>query len=381
MIEQLEYASRIRRLAGEMQTNNIDAVLLTGESNIDYFSGFRHHAPWTLFSRPFFEIISSDGRAALLTHQFLEPEARRTSAVEDVRSYAQSGGAPIGEIRALLKDLGMKGGRLGMELGNEQRLGISIEDFYQIEQLPGLRIADVSQSIWKLRMIKSAAEIDLLTKSSEITAQALQACFESARPGMTEEEVGRIAAERMMHFGADRPGFVLMTSGTGNYGVLSGKPTKRILGKNEMLWIDMGAVYKGYWSDFCRAAYFGPPSAELDRQQQIINDVNRAAIEAATVGHTLRDVASAALDAFHKRGINVNLGAGRIGHGIGLMSTEPPHVALYDMTPCEEGLVFTIEPRFVTDYGVFNCEELVVVTLKGPRVLTSSPRYIRYNLN
>jgi Xaa-Pro aminopeptidase len=380
MIEQSEYVSRIQRLAMEMQTSHIDAVLLTGESNIDYFSGFRHHAPWTLFSRPFFEIISSDGRAALLTHQFLEPEARRTSAVADVRSYAQSGSAPIGEIHSLLQDLGIKGGRLGLELGNEQRIGISVEDFYKIVQLPDVRITDVSRSIWKLRMIKSPAEIDLLTKSCEITGKAFEACFEAAHPGMTEEEVGRIAAERMVHLGAERPGFVLMTSGAGNYGVLSGKPTKRVLQKNEMLWIDMGALYQGYWSDFSRAAYFGPRSVELDRHQQIINDVNRAAIEAAMIGNTLRDVATAALDAFREHEIDVNLGSGRIGHGIGLMSTEPPHVALYDATPCEEGLVFTIEPRFVTNSGVFNCEELVVVTHKGPKVLTSCPRHIRYKI-
>jgi Xaa-Pro aminopeptidase len=74
----------------------------------------------------------------------------------------------------------------------------------------------------------------------------------------------------------------------------------------------------------------------------------------------------------------VDLGKGRVGHGMGLMSTEPPHVALYEETVCEEGLAFTIEPRITNQNGVFNCEELLVVTKTGVEVLTTSPRNITY---
>jgi len=160
--------------------------------------------------------------------------------------------------------------------------------------------------------------------------------------------------------------------------VLSGKPTDRKLQKDEMLWIDMGAIYKGYWSDFCRAAVLGKPSPKLDSGQNIIREVNQACIEAAKIGATMRQVAEAGEAALCKNGIDIKLGDTRIGHGIGLMSTEPPHVALYDDTRCEEGLVFTIEPRFVTEDAVFNCEELVVVTGPGPRVLTSAARDLCY---
>jgi Xaa-Pro aminopeptidase len=377
MIPASEYQERVKRFAAGMRQAGLDAVLLTAESNIDYFSGYRHHAPWTLFARPFFTIISADGRGILLTHTFLEPEARRTSSLE-VRSFSQSGGAPVSLLAEILRELGLTQGALGMELGYEQRLGISIEDFRKIEALPGVHVRDVSELIWRLRMIKSPAEIELLTKSAEITTEAFRASFEAARPGMTEADLGRIAAERMMHLGAERPGLILVTSGRGNYGILSGKPTDRKLQRDEMVWMDMGAVYKGYWSDFCRAAYLGSHSDELDNGQAIINDVNRAATEASVVGNTMRDVAAAAESAFAKNGLDVKIGQGRIGHGIGLMSTEPPHVALYDETVCEDGLVFTIEPRFVTDNGVFNCEELILVTKSGPKVLTSAPRDLQY---
>jgi Xaa-Pro aminopeptidase len=60
------------------------------------------------------------------------------------------------------------------------------------------------------------------------------------------------------------------------------------------------------------------------------------------------------------------------------MSTEPPHVALYDDTLCVEGLTFTIEPRFVRPHGIFNCEELLVITSSGAEVVTDAPREITY---
>jgi Xaa-Pro aminopeptidase len=379
MISKAEYASRIDKLAARLRAAGIDGVLLTAESNIDYFSGFRHHAPWTLFARPFFQIISADGRSALLAHTFLEPEMRRTAAVSDIRTFSHSGDAPVAQLHAMLRELGITGGKLGMELGYEQRLGISVNDFQRLQgELGELTIVDASMLIWSLRIIKSKAEIELMRKSAEVTQAAFAAAFGAAKPGMSEIEVARVCAATMVEGGAERPGFILMTSGSGNYGVLSGKPTERRLGKDEMLWIDMGAVVNGYWSDFCRAAYFGKPSRAIDEAQQIILDVNRAMIEATRPGVPVRHVAEAAARAFRASGHAVDLGSGRIGHGMGLMSTEPPHVALYEETICEEGLVFTIEPRITNELGVFNCEELLVVTNTGVEVLTAAPRDITY---
>lgn len=379
MIEKAEYLQRIQKLAARMRKTGVDGVLLTADSNIDYFSGFRHHAPWTLFARPFFQIISADGRSAQLAHTFLEPEMRRTSAVSDIRTFAHSGDAPVDQLRSIMAELGIKKGKLGMELGYEQRLGINILDFRRIESgLKELEITDVSMLLWQLRMIKSPAEIEMMRKSAAVTAAAFKACFAAAKPGMTEIEVCREAADTMVREGAERPGFILVTSGTENYHVLSGKPTSRKLAAGEMLWIDMGAVVNGYWSDFCRAAYFGNPNSILEDSQKMILEVNQAMIDATRPGQPVSKVAEAATAAFRRRDITVDLGKGRVGHGMGLMSTEPPHVALYEETVCEEGLAFTIEPRITNRNGVFNCEELLVVTKTGVEVVTDSPRSITY---
>lgn len=374
-IERDEYLQRIARLAELARKEGLAGVVLSGESNVDYFSGFRHHAPWSLFARPLFELISADGRAVFVTHAFLEAEMRRTAVVQDIRTYTRSGAAPIGLLAETLKEMGADSGWLGAELGSEQRLGMSWQDFVALQRaLPRVDFVDCALLLWRLRMKKSPSEIVLMRRACEITALAYAACFQAARAGVSEREVSRIAAETMVHHGAERPGFIIVSSGPESYGRLSGKPTERRLQSGDMLWMDMGAVYDGYWSDFSRAGIVGVPSQEHLRMQEAILDVNRACLDAVKIGEPVKRIAEAAESAFRRLGMDVQVGEGRIGHGLGLMSTEPPHVAHYEDTLLEEGLVLTIEPRILASCGIFNVEEIFVVTPQGPDLLTAASR-------
>jgi len=374
-MERDEHLRRIAALGGNLKAAGIDGILLSGEHNIDYYAGFRHHAPWSLFARPYLAAINADGRAALVTHGFLAEEMRRAGAIEDIRVYTRSGTAPVELIAATLRELGLGSGRIGAELGYEQRLGMSVEDFAALgKALPAASFVDASALIWRQRMVKSPAELALLRRAAAITARAFEACFAAARPGVSEIELAALAAETMIREGADRPGFVLVISGEGNYRRLSGKPSARRLAPGDMLWIDMGAIYQGYWADFCRAAVIGEASREQLETQKALLEVNQACLDAVRPGAPVKNVAAAAEKAFRARGYDVHIGDGRVGHGMGLMATEPPHVALYEETVMEEGLFFTIEPRVIRDCGVFNCEEGLVVTARGAELVTEAPR-------
>ena len=73
-------------------------------------------------------------------------------------------------------------------------------------------------------------------------------------------------------------------------------------------------------------------------------------------------------------GLEFSFAAGRSGHGLGLMSTEPPHIAAYDATPLAAGMTFTMEPGWVDQsLGVFVAEENVVVGADGCQPLTVTP--------
>jgi Xaa-Pro aminopeptidase len=68
--------------------------------------------------------------------------------------------------------------------------------------------------------------------------------------------------------------------------------------------------------------------------------------------------------------------SGRIGHGLGLQSTEPPNVSLTDPTILDVGMVITIEPAIVLDYGNYQVEQNVAVTEKGFEILSRAPHGI-----
>jgi len=372
-----EYVRRTRQLAAELREAGLDGVLLSAETNIDYFSGYRHHAPWTLFARPFFQLITADAKALLLGHSFLTPEMARTAAVGDIRAYQRSGEG-IEAVADCLHELGLTGGKLGMEFGAEQRLGITQQELETLRaNLPSTVLVDAADLLWRLRMVKSPAEQALMQKSAAITAAAMATGFDRAAAGTNERDIARALGETMMREGADRPGFIMMASGVENHHVLSGKPTDRALQPGDMLWMDLGTVYDGYWSDFCRAGIVGEPTAKQRDCQSVILAVNEACLDAVIPGRPISDIAIAAERAFSKCGLSVEVGTGRIGHGMGLMSTEPPHVAHYDKTLMTPGLVFTIEPRFINEHGIFNCEELVLVTETGGALLTDAPRELR----
>ena len=83
----------------------------------------------------------------------------------------------------------------------------------------------------------------------------------------------------MLAAGADNPGFIIVCSGPTNYDRISARPTGRTLRKGDMVWLDVGVQYKGYWTDFCRAGVVGEPSDEQKRLQRVVHEVTANACE------------------------------------------------------------------------------------------------------
>ena len=99
--------------------------------------------------------------------------------------------------------------------------------------------------------------------------------------GMTEIEISRLAQKLMLDGGAHYPGFVIITSGTGNYGRISKTASNRTLEEGDFLWLDLGARYNNYWSDFCRAGVVGkrePHLADLQKKSEFSSHLRYSSI-------------------------------------------------------------------------------------------------------
>jgi Xaa-Pro aminopeptidase len=372
-----EYEARLERARALMKAQNIDALLITAEANYFYFTGHRTHSPWSTFTRPHVAVLTRDGGAAMIVHCFTRPEAESRSFVADVREYGSLVEDAVPQIKQALSDMGLASAVIGCELGYEQRLGLPMRAWEQIvSAFPKARFVDASELLWRLRIVKSEAEVECLRKACQATSKAFEACYSQVRDGWTEEQVATVMSKAMLDAGAEAPGFNIICSGTDDYQRISARPTGRALRKGDMLWVDASAVFDGYWSDFCRAAVPGGPSPEQVRLQRIAHEATMVAIEAIKPGVPVSMIAETCARELGKHGFNLTFDAGRCGHGLGLMSTEPPHIATYDSTILEEGMVITVEPGIVNEEGVFCIEENVAVTRDGFEILSGASREI-----
>jgi Xaa-Pro aminopeptidase len=372
-----EYEGRCRAAQRRMEAAGLDGLFITAEANLNYFTGHRHFTPWTTFTRPEICLVPRAGEPVLIVQGFLVADASRDSWLRDIRGYTPLTGAPVDLVRRAVEGLGLDRGRWGAELGSEQRLGLSHQDFLAIQQaLPGASFVDASDLLWGLRVIKSPAELAAMRRAGQIGAQAYDQAFGTARGGMTEKEFGILLAEAIVRAGGE-VGFVLATSGRGNYDRVAGMPTDRRLGRGDMIWIDLGVVYNGYWSDHCRAGVVGPPTEHQQRNWEQVVQVTGKGVEAIRPGVPVSAVVEACNAEAGRLGLEFTFAAGRLGHGMGLMSTEPPHVAAYDATTLEPGMVVTVEPGWVLEDGAYICEENVAVTADGHEPLTVTSRELR----
>jgi Xaa-Pro aminopeptidase len=181
--------------------------------------------------------------------------------------------------------------------------------------------------------------------------------------------------EMIRRGGADP--WVLSSFGPGSYELPTEVLPQGLVRRGDMLWIDAGCAVGGYWSDFSRAAVVGPPSAEQLEAHAAVHALTESAVRLIRPGRPVAEIAAACREGLAGLDLEVTAHlsdlAGRVGHGLGLDVTELPHVAEFDSTVLEAGMVITVEPAVATRYGAFHVEENVLVTEDGFKILSTAP--------
>jgi Xaa-Pro aminopeptidase len=155
-------------------------------------------------------------------------------------------------------------------------------------------------------------------------------------------------------------------------------PSDKIIRDGDLVFIDIGAQWSGYFSDLGRTVICGRPSR---RQREIYTTVHEALAAATTAlapGRTNDEVAKAVRDVAERRGLAANFISLFIGHGLGIGSNEPPYIGEdlpgAETVQLEAGMVFAVEPLIwvegVRGGGGVRLEDTILVTPQGGRPLT-----------
>ena len=362
-----------------MERRDLDALLLASGTNLCFLSGYPVVEP--TLARPFYLLVPRSASPILIVHSGREFEARSLSWIGDVLTYETLSVAPVAQLVAAVRRAGLSGGRIGAELGFEQRLGISVVELRRIEDaLAPAAIVDAADLLWELRLHKTSSDVDAMRRACACTAAAYERLFREVVAGVSEREVALAMLVETARAGGSAP-WVAITSGPGRYDSLMGSGTERAIGRGDMVWLDSGCTIDGLWSDFGRAGVVGGPTADqVDAQRQIV-EITNAAVAMVEPGRPVAEIAAFANERVRAVGFPITSNssglAGRIGHGIGFDMTEPPHISEEDPTVLAAGMTITIEPGVATAFGLFHAEHDVAVTSDGHEVLTRSPQHLR----
>jgi Xaa-Pro aminopeptidase len=292
---------------------------------------------------------------------------QRTSWLSDIRSWLGFADDSLPLLVELLREMGLLGEKIGIDYGEEMRLGMPLTTFRKLEELvQGTRFVDGSPALWEVRRIKSSAEIAYIRRSCLASSAGFEAGAQATRAGITERELHRRMAIAMLEGGADYVNWLPIHSGARNYANFTMGPTDRMLEVADMVWADAGTTVHAYYSDFDRIWAVGRASDQQREAYRRIWDVTRACVDVIRPGIPIADIVRVRDDAYRRMGIvEARSRSGRIGHCSGLDITEPPSVASSEPTILEPGLVIHIEPKIIHSFGFFQLEEVLVVTSQG----------------
>ena len=356
-----ERRARLARAQRLMAEQKIDAVLIEPGSSMYYYTG----VDWSRSERTFAMVIPQSGSPAWVCPAFEEARARELIRFGgDIRVWEEDE-SPFVRIAAVLKDLGAERGRVGVE----EQLRFFIMDGLRAAA-PAAQLVSATPVTAGCRMFKSAAELALMQRATDITILAIKAAFATLKAGMTQYDLAGYTTAAMARLGGSDPWALV------GFGEASAFPHGTVrpqqLRKGDIVLLDTGCAVGHYQSDMTRTTVFGRPTRRQTEVWNLERKAQDAAFAAARVGTPCEAVDAAARRVITAGGFGPDYKLPglphRTGHGIGLDGHEWTNFVRGNTTPLAPGMCFSDEPM-IAIYGEFGIrlEDCLYITEQGPR--------------
>jgi len=238
-----EHMGRLARLRSALRARGADAMLVFSQESLYWLTGY-DTGGYVFFQCA---VVTADDRpVVLLTRRPDLLQARTTSTIEDIRIWWDADDAnPARDLKAILDELGLAGGRVVIELNTH---GLTGWNLWRCQATLGdwCRLEDDANLIRKLRLVKSPAEIAVMRKAAEICDRSLERVIAAARPGMLDSDLKAVYLGSILGDGADMPpNAPLFNSGErAVYG--RGVTNPRRLEKQDQILVEYPVPYRHY---------------------------------------------------------------------------------------------------------------------------------------
>ncbi|MDV7341482.1 Xaa-Pro peptidase family protein [Terasakiella sp. A23] len=367
---QSEFEQRTQRLQSLMAKEKVDALFVSTEPEFRYFSGFKSQF-WESPTRPWFLVIPVTGKPIAVVPEIGVAGFEKTW-IEDVRSWPsprpEDDGVSL--LAKTLSEVSKSSLIIGAMTGPETHLRMPVENYNSLKvHLGQHQIVDVSLMMRDVRSIKSTAEIDKIRFACDVTAAGFDYLRKNLKAGMTEREACKAMHIEMLRLGADACPYLISASGQCGYDNIIMGPTDRVLRQGDVLIIDTGANFDGYFSDFDRNFGFGKVDQATHDAYEAVYASTEAGLKIAGPGRTTGDVWKAMWTELENAGALGN-DVGRMGHGLGMQLTEWPSNVEGGDVVLKPGMILTLEPGMTFMPGKMMVhEENILITENGCEML------------
>jgi Xaa-Pro aminopeptidase len=369
--------ARVQTLLGESAA---DALLVWKDENVRYLTGLRA------------QIISGKssvlngclllpGRGPILLCSGGDVERARVGMpwIEELHAIPiQEAGGLIGgtvehTIAPLLRGAGVHEGSVAIDQAPISMLR------HLARTLPDLDVEDGDAIMLAARRVKFREEIAFMEEASAIAEAVTQTAIDAVRVGVREYDVVAEAMHTLYRLGGEMAHVATPFVASGEH---MSPPTRlatdKIIRDGDLVFIDIGAMWNGYFSDLARATICGRPGRRQREIYTAVHDALAAGTAAMKAGNTNDDVAAAVRGAAAEHGLERHFISLFIGHGVGIGTNEPPYIGESldgaETVVLERGMTFALEPLIwvpgVRGGGGVRLEDTIMVDVDGGRALT-----------
>lgn len=376
---------RRQNLQEKMQGFGLDGIISFRAENIRYFTGMRPlWWPICFTSRncgmvaregePVLFVTSGDWARCRQTMTWLPKENIRPCGTMEDQGVART--MVREHFLPGLQELGLTRGRLGIDAVNMSVLA------ELRAALPQAELVDGDACLQEAKAVKNAEEIKCMRIANHMAVVAHGRANRRIEVGVRECEVLAEVMHTFYSFGMEVPQCNLIVASGDHTAPIHRFASDRVINNGELVFMDLGGCFNGYFSDVTRTVVVGKPN---DRQKKIYAAVYESMLKAQEVmkpGVTNVEVNEAVRKVQKQHGFEGYLGV--LGHSIGISAFDAPLIGeiaatgekVFELKP---GMTFSVEPTItipgVPGGGGVRIEDCVMITETGNEVLSRGTPY------
>ncbi len=358
---------RLSRFYDLMRANGLDALVLNPGPTLTYLTGLQFH----LMERPTLLLLAPPAEPVIVLPELETGKLAQARFALKPFTYGDNPAKWADVIRAACAQSRLDGKTVGLE---PLRLRF-MELQYLQSAVPQAHFVSGETALNSLRIQKDAQEVDAMRKAVKIAEQGFLWMLDKVKIGMSEREVAAELSLALLRAGSEPelPFSPIIASGP-NSANPHAAPSDRKLAAGDLIVVDWGAAYEGYFSDLTRTLAIGEVDPEFHRIAEVVAEANAAGRAAGKPGAAAGAVDQAA------RAVITAAGYGeffthRTGHGLGMETHEQPYMFGENRLLLAEGMTYTVEPGiYLPGRGGVRIEDDMAVTANGAETLSSLPR-------